>query len=140
MKIYDPEDANSLVPVIKEKLALLRILKTQLKNAELSLNTFFASKNSHDTQNYTMLLQENEKIKADINEQLKCFEERNIFIRDIDLGIVDFYAIRNNQPVYLCWIERVEPKVMYYHGLADSKNGRRPIKKNDTWFKQIVLN
>jgi hypothetical protein len=47
-------------------------------------------------------------------------------VKDADSGLVDFPALREEEPVLLCW--RVgEAAVEWYHGLDDGFAGRRRI-------------
>jgi len=46
--------------------------------------------------------------------------------KGIDAGLVDWYALRDDQLVFLCW--RVgEPGITHWHPLDDGVDGRRPI-------------
>jgi hypothetical protein len=57
---------------------------------------------------------------------LAAFDEREIVLRDLDSGLVDFPAIRDGQEVYLCWIEG-ESDIGFWHGLEAGYAGRRPL-------------
>jgi hypothetical protein len=47
-------------------------------------------------------------------------------LRDLDSGLVDFPAAVRGIPIFLCW--RVgEPRVGYWHGVAEGFAGRKPI-------------
>lgn len=54
------------------------------------------------------------------------FEERGIVLRDLDRGLIDFPAIRDEREVYLCWIEG-EPDIEYWHDLDAGYAGRQPL-------------
>lgn len=49
-----------------------------------------------------------------------------VLVKDPDLGLVDFPALREGEMVLLCW--RVgEDAVTQWHGMTDGFAGRRPI-------------
>ncbi len=48
-------------------------------------------------------------------------------VKDINSGLLDFLALRNGQPVYLCW-KYGEEKIEYWHELDAGFAGRRPIE------------
>jgi len=53
-------------------------------------------------------------------------DEWSIQLRDIDTGLVDFPALVNGRPVWLCW-RLGEPEVSWWHELSAGVAGRRPI-------------
>lgn len=46
--------------------------------------------------------------------------------KGIDAGLVDFYALRDDQLVYLCW-QVGEPRITHWHPLDGGFDGRQPI-------------
>ncbi len=48
-------------------------------------------------------------------------------LKDLDQGLVDFYALRDDEPIFLCW-QLGEPAVAHWHGLEEGFAGRRPIE------------
>ena len=55
-----------------------------------------------------------------------AFSRREIVLRDLDRGLIDFPAIRDGREVYLCWIDG-EPDIGYWHELDAGYRGRRPL-------------
>jgi hypothetical protein len=52
--------------------------------------------------------------------------EREIVLRDLDRGLVDFPTIRDGREVYLCWIEG-EPDIEFWHELDAGYAGREAL-------------
>jgi hypothetical protein len=52
--------------------------------------------------------------------------ERDIVLRDLDRGLVDFPAVRDGREVYLCWVEG-EPDIEFWHDLDAGFAGRQPL-------------
>jgi len=48
-------------------------------------------------------------------------------VKDVDQGLVDFYALRDGEPVFLCW-QFGEPAVSHWHGVDEGFGGRRPLE------------
>jgi hypothetical protein len=48
-------------------------------------------------------------------------------VKDLDLGLVDFYAQLDGETVFLCW-QFGEPAVTHFHGVEEGFAGRRPIE------------
>jgi hypothetical protein len=53
-------------------------------------------------------------------------DEREIVLRDLDRGLIDFPAIRDGQEVYLCWVDG-EPDIGFWHELDAGYAGRREL-------------
>ena len=54
------------------------------------------------------------------------FGERDIVLRDLDRGLIDFPAIRDGREVYLCWIDG-EDDIGFWHDLDTGYAGRQPL-------------
>ena len=55
-----------------------------------------------------------------------AFDERDIVLRDLDRGLVDFPALRDGEEIYLCWVDG-EPDIAFWHGLDAGFAGREPL-------------
>jgi hypothetical protein len=53
--------------------------------------------------------------------------EMEIVLRDLDRGLVDFPAVRDGNEVYLCWVEREEDEIGFWHDLDAGYAGREPL-------------
>ncbi|MDF1563214.1 MAG: DUF2203 domain-containing protein [Deltaproteobacteria bacterium] len=47
-------------------------------------------------------------------------------IKDLRMGLVDFYSVIDGEPVYLCW-QYGEDEVAFYHSLQGGFAGRQPL-------------
>ncbi len=53
-------------------------------------------------------------------------DERDIVLRDLDRGLIDFPALRDGREVYLCWIDG-EPDIEFWHDLDAGYAGRQAL-------------
>jgi hypothetical protein len=53
--------------------------------------------------------------------------EMEVVLRDLDRGLVDFPALRDGEEVYLCWVEREESEIAYWHDVDAGFGGREPL-------------
>jgi hypothetical protein len=51
-------------------------------------------------------------------------------VKDLDIGLLDFPAIVNNEEVYLCW-KLGEDRIRYYHRQDEGYAGRKPLDPRD---------
>jgi len=59
---------------------------------------------------------------------LREFSSREIMIKDLERGLVDFPSILAGREVFLCW-ERGEPDVEHWHDLDSGYAGREQIQE-----------
>ena len=63
---------------------------------------------------------------AGFKELLAEFELREIQLKDIDRGLLDFPALRAGREIFLCW-ELSEPDITCWHDLETGFGGREQI-------------
>ena len=51
-------------------------------------------------------------------------------IKDLDVGLLDFPAILDDEEVYLCW-KLGEDRIRYYHRQDEGYSGRKPLDPRD---------
>jgi len=66
------------------------------------------------------------KALAGAKEVLVKFGNREIQIKDVDRGLVDFPAYVGGKEVFLCW-EKGEDDIEYWHDLTTGYGGREPL-------------
>jgi hypothetical protein len=67
-----------------------------------------------------------ETLKSALNRIL----ETGCVIKDLDVGLLDFPAVINNQDVYLCW-KLGEDRIRFYHRQDEGFSGRKPLDPRD---------
>ena len=121
-KHYTREEANALLPQIRKWLARLNQLREDLQRCEKRLSGLIEQGN--DTGGETV----NNWIRAlaDMQETLAEFQRRQIFIKDLERGLLDFPAIIGGREVFLCW-EADEDAVEFWHDLETGYGGRERL-------------
>ena len=66
------------------------------------------------------------ELKHEIGRLIYRIESLGCVVKDIDLGLVDFPAMRDDEPIYLCW-KLGEAAVNYWHGLDEGFALRKPL-------------
>ena len=119
---FTPEEANALLPRLKELLFALRSSKDELTDTEaheaLSESAPGNGGGEEGKQVGVAFLE--------VRRFLGAIEESGLVLRDIDRGLVDFPAVIDGREVYLCW-ELGEDDVAYWHDLDSGYRGREPL-------------
>lgn len=63
-----------------------------------------------------------ERLKALVDN----IQQSGCLVKDLDMGLIDFPALLNNQEVYLCW-KLGEPRIDFWHGVSEGFAGRKRI-------------
>jgi hypothetical protein len=119
---YSREEARALLPQLRRWLAQLRDLRRQLEQRDQRLGQLM--NRGHDVGG--PLVNEWVKIMAEIRAVFSEFEQREILIKDLERGLVDFPALVGEREVFLCW-EQDEDDVEFWHELDGGFAGRERL-------------
>jgi len=76
------------------------------------------------------LLREKEARSAQMLDQFReallQVASHGCILRDLDLGLIDFYTMSRDRVVCLCW-RRGEARVTHWHPIDEGFSGRRPL-------------
>jgi hypothetical protein len=64
---------------------------------------------------------------AGMQQLLAGFQQRQIFIKDLSRGLIDFPAILGGKEVFLCW-ESDEDDIEFWHDLESGYGGREKLE------------
>lgn len=121
-KHYTREEAQTLVPQLRELLGRLNSLREDVARYEKRLGGL--TEQGCDIGGETV----NQWIRglADMQQILAEFQRRRIFIKDLSRGLVDFPAIISGKEVFLCW-EADEDVIEFWHDLETGFSGRERL-------------
>lgn len=136
VRAWSVEAANARIRELGELLTELRSWVERLQLVQLELGRLHAlwggeidARDLPDRRHKDRLDQEADGLRRRIEETVSDLQEEGIEIKDLERGLVDFYARIDGELVYLCW--RIgEDEVGYYHSLGAGFRGRRPVPRN----------
>jgi hypothetical protein len=119
---YTREEAQALLPQVKIWLDQLTDAKRELDGLERKLEKAIGL---GDDLGGTMV-NRSIRLMYDIREFLQRFAEREIQIKDLDRGLIDFPAFVGGREVFLCW-EKGEDDIEFWHDLDTGYTGREKL-------------
>jgi hypothetical protein len=121
-KHYTRDEAQALVPQLRQQIAELNRLRAEVERYDQRLGGMNLA--GQDTGGETV----NNWIRALAGMQgiLAEFQHRQIFIKDLARGLVDFPALIGGREVFLCW-ESDEEKIEFWHELDTGFGGRERL-------------
>jgi hypothetical protein len=129
-RLFTLEEANRLLPWLREKLAELdqyheALTRTQAHLAEVHRKSRTNGAASNQ-QNARLAHQHMESADRRANAIIEAIAEQGIILRDAVRGLVDFPSLRDGREVYLCWL-RGEQSIGHWHEVDAGFAGRRPL-------------
>ena len=121
-KHYTLEEANGLLPQIRLWLDRLNRVREELHRYEQRLSGLTEQGNDIGGETVNKWI----RSLADTQELLAEFQKREIFIKDLERGLLDFPAIIGDKEVFLCW-EQDEDAVEFWHDLETVFGGRERL-------------
>ena len=73
---------------------------------------------------------EHQNLAHSLKSALDRILESGCVIKDLDVGLLDFPSVINNEEVYLCW-KLGEDRIRFYHRQDEGFAGRKPIDPRD---------
>lgn len=118
-KHYTREEAQALLPQVRQWLQQLTNLRRELERFDKRLSGLMnpgQDVGGELVNNWIRAL-------ADTQQVLGEFQSRQIFIKDLERGLLDFPAIIGGREVFLCW-EQDEESIEHWHDLDAGYGGR----------------
>lgn len=72
------------------------------------------------------LADEQRRLTTRFDAGLTDLEELGVVLKDLNQGLVDFYSMREDVIVFLCW-QLGEPEVAFWHPLETGFASRQPV-------------
>jgi hypothetical protein len=117
---YTVEEAEDMLPEIRERLARIRDARQELfRSGEVIKEHVASDGGGFSRPEYWEALK---TLRTDVTELL----ERDIILRDPETGLIDFPAERDGSRILLCW-RLGEEHVAYWHEPEAGFAGRRPL-------------
>ena len=119
---YTVVEARSLLPSLRLWLAELRLLHRDLERGSERTGELLAQGNDLGGERINDQLRSLARVK----ELHAEFSARDLQLRDLERGLVDFPALRGDVEVLLCW-EDGEDDIEFWHDLDSGFAGRERL-------------
>ena len=132
MKPFSLERANALLPklapLVGELLARRRDLAIKLLESDPALHHVERTRAQQRLAGVRSPFPPPRfgELKLEIHRLIHRIESMGCVVKDIDLGLIDFPAVRAGDAVYLCW-KAGEPAVLHWHGTDEGFSMRKPL-------------
>ena len=119
---YTREEARALLPQIKVWLDQLAFARHELEKLDRQLGQMLGLGDDLGGEMVNRYV----RTLAQVKDILQRFAAREILIKDLERGLIDFPAFVGGKEVFLCW-EKGEEDVEYWHDLDTGFGGRERL-------------
>ena len=129
LKVFTVDEANKLLPRLAPLLNQLKSVRYGLLKQEVEIDALELIHPVQGDQVPPLL----KKAVECYNEQVKKFyalidliHGHGYFVKDVEMGLIDFYGRQKGEIVYLCW-KLGEPEIGHWHEIGQGFMQRRPL-------------
>lgn len=119
------EQAQSMLPKLLRPLKKLMKLKKSLEIYDL-IDVEFADEDYEQHMRNIRINKQFHKLHYDFFRLLEQIEGEGVIIKDLDLGLVDFYSQFEGKEIFLCW-KVGEKRIQHWHEIDGGYGDRKPI-------------
>jgi hypothetical protein len=133
-KIFSVEEANRLIPRLEQSLDALATTAREASALRRELTVLSAiavtgaTSQSDDIRELAEKAAREKELLARFREQLAEVVGCGCIVRDLEIGLVDFYALARDRIICLCW-RRGESEIGHWHPVDQGFTGRRPLSE-----------
>lgn len=129
-RLFTPEEANALLPRVRPLAERMVALAAELAAAERRraglLGHIAGNGGDMPPSELAEATRAAETAAADLARCVERLSGLGVQVKDLELGLVDFPALRGAEEVLLCW-KVGEAEVSFWHPADEGFSGRRPL-------------
>lgn len=132
-KAFTAAEANALLPQVIPLVEQLQGIHQSIQQTTQQLDDVVAKLsggNGHPIQSLKEQIQELTSHQLALVEAFQSalaqLQELGGALKDLDLGLVDFYGLRGGEVVFLCW-KLGEERIRFWHTLESGYAARQPL-------------
>ena len=130
-KTFTLDEAQSLLPVLKALLARAVggkqiVEESEKESQDLNHRILLSGGLFVDVPKIARRRAERDKAVQTTRDALAEIEAIGVQVKDLDIGLLDFPCVVDDQIILLCW-KLGEEKIEYWHGLEEGFRGRKRI-------------
>ncbi|MBS3128619.1 DUF2203 domain-containing protein [Candidatus Woesearchaeota archaeon] len=119
------EQAQALLPKIKRLAKRLMKIKKSIEIYDL-IDVEFDDDNYTEHIRNLRINKQFHKLHYEFFTLLEAIEGTGAIVKDLDLGLIDFFSFHGTKEILLCW-KIGEPKLSHWHEVHEGYEQRRPI-------------
>ena len=119
---YTRDEARALLPQIRQWLEHMEQVRKRLEACDQRVESLMSPGRDIGGETVNRWI----RLLAEMREVLMEFHRREIQVKDIERGLIDFPAFIGGREVFLCW-EKDEDDIEFWHDLDTGYAGRERL-------------
>ena len=134
--LFTAEQATALIPYLESRVRRIRSTKRELDATLRRLEVLAlivgtgAVPDNPDVKARERTQARARHLAREIEEEIEAIHARGVVVKDLDEGLVDFYGLRGDRLVFLCW-KSGEDVVAHWHPLDRGYAARQPLSTHE---------
>jgi hypothetical protein len=120
---FSVDEANAVLPRVRSIVASVLAARQRILEAQPEVWPTLEKVIGNGGSRKASALVEEFKI---VENGIQAIQNLGVFVKDINTGLIDFPALRQDREVFLCW-RYDEPRVAFWHELQAGFAGRQAI-------------
>ncbi|OGW87144.1 MAG: hypothetical protein A3C35_03130 [Omnitrophica bacterium RIFCSPHIGHO2_02_FULL_46_11] len=129
LKVFTLEETNRLLPVLSGLISDLHAKRDRVADIEVEIDALELV-NDHTgeavPEGLERLVEKHRETITEFYEVVEQIHSYGCFLKDVNLGLIDFYGMVDGQVVYLCW-RFGEDRVGFWHEIGSGYTDRKPL-------------
>jgi hypothetical protein len=139
-KYFSLEEANQLMPDVREAVLILQQIQRDFKSKRHRLQQLTqlidGVGKDRDVEDQQFLLEcELDFLQMEAQMHMNNVTQRGIFLRSIEMGLVDFPGKKDGELIFWCW-KLGEDRVNHFHGWDEGFAGRQLISETPVDYNE----
>jgi len=135
LTLFSVEEASRVANEIRPELMRLARVRRELVQLErrmdvLSLAVAGASPENPDVTDLERVVARRDQLGSELRLGIEAIHRRGCLLKDVEKGLVDFYALSGDRLIFLCW-HIGETEVAHWHPLEGGFATRQPLKTSE---------
>lgn len=133
--LFSVDEANRMLGDLRAPLEEVVRAKQELDRVDkkidvLSLAAAGTSPENPDSRELARAVERRSRLVERIQRLVREIQNRGPVVKDIDRGLVDFYALAGDRLIFLCW-QLGEAEVGHWHPLEGGFASRQPLHRTE---------
>jgi len=133
--LFTVEEANHLLEELRPRIQRLVDAKREYDRVQgrvdvLHVATSGASGENPDVRELEALRKRHADLAEVISRGVQTIHRWGCLVKDLDRGLVDFYALSGDRLVFLCW-QLGESEISHWHTIEGGFSARMPLDRSE---------
>ena len=132
LKVFTVEEANSLLPILTQLLTKVRKRQGSISDLEVqidALELISNSGNDSSLKELNVMIAKHQQLVDEFYSFVDEIQAHRCFLKDVEMGLVDFYGVVDGRIVYLCW-RLGEERIRFWHEVEQGYSNRKPLAES----------